>query len=137
MNNIDLEKFRLSSVGLHVGSEMKSPLRQRQVGKFLRGPIPWGWLSAAAQLPGRALHVGTAIWFLRYLHKSETIKLSAKVLRDLGVTRQSGYRNLRALEAAGLVSCVRAPGRCPVVTILSAPAAINGNGNDCDVEGVS
>lgn len=136
MNKIDPDKFRLGSkIEIAPKAEQKPSAYQRQTGRFMRGPIPWNWLATAAWLPGRALHVAIAVWYLRYLHKSTTIKLSAKVLRELGVTRQSGYRSLKALEAAELVSCVRAPGKCPVVTVLEAPVTPNGNGNESEMKG--
>jgi hypothetical protein len=86
--------------------------------KFLMGPIPWSWLSKAARLKGHALHVGIALWFLAGLKKRGTVTLSSSVLKDLGVSRFSGYRALQALESAGLISVDRHIGRNPVVTIL-------------------
>ena len=37
---------------------------------------------------------------------------------ELGINRITGYRSLKALEEAGLVTVVRGQGRLPVVTIL-------------------
>jgi hypothetical protein len=86
--------------------------------KFLKGPIPWSWLSKGAILKGQALHVGIALWLLGGIKRSQTVALSNSVLEDLGVSRFSGYRALHALERAGLISVVRHTGRNPVVTIL-------------------
>ena len=88
-------------------------------GKFLKGPIPWPWLSQAGRLQGHALHVGIALWFLAGLKKVGTVTLSSSVLEDLGVSRFSGYRALQALESAGLISVDRHTGRNPLVTILN------------------
>jgi hypothetical protein len=34
----------------------RRPPRHRRGERFLKGPIPWPWISAAAALPGKALH---------------------------------------------------------------------------------
>jgi hypothetical protein len=86
--------------------------------KFLKGPIPWSWLSKGASLKGQTLHVGLALWFLAGMKRSQSVALSNSVLQDLGVSRYSGYRALQVLEGAGLISVDRHTGRNPVVTIL-------------------
>ena len=85
------------------------------------GPIPYKWLCVAGALPGQALQVAMALWFLAGMKKVATVALSNAVLRDFGVSRYAGYRGLAALEAAGLVSVVRHRGRNPIVTILDGP----------------
>ena len=98
----------------------KAP-RHRGGERFLRGPIPWGWLcaAAAASKSGAAVKVALALWHLSGLNRqAKTVTLTGKVLRELGVERHAGYRGLEALEAAGLVTVERHPGRRPVVTIL-------------------
>ena len=94
--------------------------RHKPGDKFLKGPIPWRWLATAAQQPGRALHVGFALWFLAGLNRTRTVVLSGAVLRGCGVKRHSAYRGLESLERAGLVKVKRHPGRNPIVTILAA-----------------
>jgi hypothetical protein len=89
--------------------------------RFLRGPIPWSWLRKAATASGHGsgFKVAVALWFLAGIHKqTATVKLSGKVLYELGVERHAGYRGLAALEEAGLVTVERYPGRNAVVTIL-------------------
>ncbi len=89
--------------------------------KFLKGPVPMNWLNAAARLPGKALHMGIAVWHLSGLNRSaRTVTLTTTVLREMGIRRTTGYRALAALEQAGLVSVVRQPGRAPVVTLREA-----------------
>lgn len=85
--------------------------------KFLAGPIPLGWLEQAGRLPGRALHIGIALWFQAGLRRNATVTMPTEFLRQMGVDRFAGARALRGLESAGLVSVERAPGRKPVVTI--------------------
>jgi len=89
-------------------------------GRFVKGPIPWTWLSKAAHLPRAALVVALAIWFLRGLTKAGKggIKLRPSLLNELGLDRKAGYRGLKALETAGLVSVERRRGASPKVTVL-------------------
>lgn len=97
-----------------------SPTRVR--GLFVRGPLPWAWVTACARLPGRALHVGLALWLESGLSRSWIVKLRPKHLRALGVDRHAARRALVLLEAALLVRVVRMPGRAPVVEILKVEA---------------
>jgi hypothetical protein len=92
----------------------RAPIRK---GKFLRGPVPLAWLHRAADLPGKALAVGLALWFLRGVQKRRTVRLTRRTLRRLGVGRKPGYLGLKNLEGAGLVRVRRQKGKSPVVTI--------------------
>ena len=106
----------------------KAP-RHKPGEKFLRGPIPWGWLIAAARASGRGsgFKVALALWHLSGLaHQSRTIDLQGRALRDFGVDRHAAYRGLANLEQAGLVAVERHPGRMARVTLLEAP----GDGGD-------
>ena len=91
--------------------------------RFLKGPVPMSWLSRAAALRGKALHVGLAVWHLVGMRKSATVSLSRRVLAELGVRRHASYRALKSLEAAGLVSISRRPGCLSRVTLL--PVALH------------
>ena len=90
--------------------------------EFIKGPIPLAWLSAAAELPGKAaLAVGLALWFERGRRKSDEVTLTTTICRRFGVVDRKGkYRGLAALEEAGLVAVEWRPNRNPVVTILEA-----------------
>jgi hypothetical protein len=71
---------------------------------FLRGPIPWPWWSQAARLPGRALHVASAIRYLVGWKGEPTVSLALGDLDPfLGVDRQAARRGLRSLESLALV----------------------------------
>jgi hypothetical protein len=137
MDEIEVEKFKLKTeIKLPSPSGNGNPRKRHRPGeKFLCGPIPWDWLTAAARLRGRATQVAIAIWFLRFVKGSMTIRLSGKVLRELGVERKAGYRATKALERAGLISCVHALGKSPIVTILIAPTLSNGNGKESGMKG--
>jgi hypothetical protein len=113
----DLEAFRLAP-----GASRRVPhtkrLPRHKAGKwFLKGPIPGDWLGQAGKLPGRALHVALALWYLAGVGKTPTVKLTGGVLSRFGSPPDAGRRGLAALEGAGLVSVDRHSGRCPVVTI--------------------
>ena len=84
---------------------------------FLRGPVPLAWLDRAARLTGKALAVGLALWFKHGLTGSRTVSLCQEHV-GFGVNEQAARRAVKALEAAGLVSAVRRPGRGLEVTIL-------------------
>jgi hypothetical protein len=86
--------------------------------KFLRGPIPLNWLSTAARLPGKSLHVAIAIWLAASLAKSATVPLSNLAAAPFGLDRNAKYRALQWLEGAGLISVERKLGRAPIVTVL-------------------
>jgi len=119
----DVERLSLRTLVPRASADHRLP-RHQPGERFLKGPIPWSWLSAAARQPGRALQVGLVIWLLAGLRRSPTVPLSGAVLRGCGVDRHAGYRGLRALEQADLVRVERRPGRNPVVTVL--------DGGGCD-----
>ena len=89
-------------------------------GRFLKGPIPWSWIAAAAALPSRALLVGLCLWRLVGAMKSDTVFFGNSDLRQLGVDRATKSRALRALERAGLIRVTRQHGRFPKVTLSGA-----------------
>jgi hypothetical protein len=119
MSLLDLKRLSFTNSGATTTiKERQMPPKHSKGEKFLKGPIPWIWLSKAAQQPGKALHVAIVIWFLAGINKNRSIKLSNKILREFGVKRHSGYRGLRTLESIGLISVKRQRGRNSIVTIL-------------------
>jgi hypothetical protein len=115
---LDLDRLRLSE-GTVPGPTRPQlrPQRSRAIERFLKGPIPLAWVSMAAGLPGKALHVGIAIWFRSGLERSPDVILSLSRLAEFGTDRHAGRRGLAALENAGLVSVVRHRGRAPRVRL--------------------
>jgi hypothetical protein len=97
--------------------QTESPPRRIQ-GAFLKGPIPMDWLQRAGMLPGKALHLGVALWFRAGLAGSMTVKLANADLATIGVARDAKYDGLERLQAAGLISVAQQPGRAPTVTLL-------------------
>jgi hypothetical protein len=100
----------------------KRPPRPRKRGKFIWGPVPWDWLTSAAKLSCTAVLVGLVLWHLAGLHKNRRFRFQYARAAELGLHRNCVYRALCSLERAGLVAVKRGRGRCPVVTILDAPA---------------
>lgn len=86
--------------------------------RFVRGPIPLEWLSRVASLSDKSLHVGIALWYLRYLTNSITVKLSHETLKIFNVSRWTARRSLDSMEEEGLVTVDSHCGRSPVVTII-------------------
>lgn len=91
----------------------------KRIVKFLQGPIPWDWIEEASKLPGKALHIGLAVWRLSKTLKKDTIKLGNTELIAMGVNRNAKARALQNLEGAGLVSVSQERGKLPVVKLLS------------------
>ena len=118
MDPFDLRNLSLKNQKTGKETQDQKPPRHKRGEKFLKGPIPWIWLSRAAQQPGKALHVATVIWFLAGIKRMRTVRVSNRDLSALGVKRNAKYYALRALESAGLISVQRHPGCSPEVTIL-------------------
>ncbi len=114
----DLARLQLGSRSRRTRASRGRLPRHRRGEKFLKGPIPWWWLARAFPLPGRALHIGVALWFWAGIKRSARVSLSVGQLSKLGISRWSVYRALGALESAGLVVVDRQSGRHPVVMIL-------------------
>lgn len=96
---------------------------------FLKGPIPMAWLSKAAKLPGKALNVGIAIWWLHGMSKTKPFKLTGKALDQLDISRDAASSALKRLEAQGLIRVQRAPGQRPAVEILSVADGVTKSEN--------
>jgi hypothetical protein len=118
----DISRLRIDMpeavVALTTAAPMMTTRTRRVQGRFLRGPVPLDWLQRAALLPGRAVHLGLALWFLDGFQQTGTVKVEPGVVRGFGLDRHASYRALRALEKAGLVSVERRKGAAPVVTLL-------------------
>ena len=81
-------------------------------------PAGLNWLTKAARLPGKSLHLAMVLVFLANTANTHQVALSNLVSRQFGLTRNAKYRALGWLEEAGLIRVERKLGRCPVVTLL-------------------
>jgi hypothetical protein len=119
-SEVDINRLRLP-VKERPALVRRKPPRHKTGEKFLKGPIPMNWLTAAAKAPGKALHLAIGLWYWAGITRSREIRVSMKGLEQLGISRFSGYRGLTALENAGLISVERHRGRRPIVTLLDFP----------------
>ena len=119
-SDLDIENLRWPKVQAVQALSVSRKLPRHKPGQhFLKGPIPWNWVSKAAQLPGKALHVSVCLWYLAGLKSSRTVPLSMERLLELGVNRFAAYRGLKALEEAGLARVIRQRGRLSTVELLA------------------
>lgn len=98
-SEIDIEALRWNkgNPSTKVHGSKKLP-RHKPGEHFLKGPIPWKWMTKAANLPGKAIHVGICVWYLAGMNRSATVNLSMARLSELGVSRYAAYRGLRFLD---------------------------------------
>jgi hypothetical protein len=125
MAPIDLDRLRLRSRLERI--RPPRPPGPAKGERFLKGPVPLAWLEAAAQLPGKSLHAGVALWYAAGLARSASVPLSNISGVRFGLDRNAKYRALAWLEEAGLISVERKLGRAPIVTIR--PVASEGSAN--------
>ena len=93
----------------------------RKTDQFLKGPVPMPWLITAANLSGKALHIGVALWFWAGMKKSETFVLPRNAIKNLGVSRQTCSTHLKAMEQAGLLSIEPQKGKKPKINLFRKP----------------
>jgi hypothetical protein len=73
-------------------------------------------------LPGKAVHVALLLWHEAGWRKQRTVRFRLRAGLSVGLKTWSARRGLRALEAAGLVTVSRQPGKALDVTLNDAPA---------------
>ncbi|MDZ4784246.1 MAG: hypothetical protein SGJ19_28700 [Planctomycetia bacterium] len=85
---------------------------------FIRGPIPEWWITRAAKLPAKSLHLALAMWAVHHCDRDKLVRINRKLLAKYGMSRDSAYRALAYLEGAGLIACDRKQGRLATVRLL-------------------
>lgn len=101
-----------SCVGeVEVETDVLRRASQRQLERFLKGPIPLHQISTAARLPGRALAVLLAVHHRTAITGQSEVTLPSGLLSEFGVDRHAKSRALRELEGAGLLHVERSCGR--------------------------
>jgi len=94
---------------------------EKRSGQFIYGPIYLEPMRIASNLPGKALAVWLLILFWSGVERtSQDIPIRPGTIERFGISRQSSYRALAALERAGLISVDRQRGRAALVTIRDA-----------------
>jgi hypothetical protein len=94
---------------VHTDLVRQSKIRRGE--RFLKGPISMPDIATASRLPGKALALFLAVHHQSALTGKPAVTLPARLLADLGISRDAKARGLRHLEQAGLVSVVRSRGR--------------------------
>ena len=123
---IDLDQFRLDDENISAEIPTKSKrtrTSRQQCSLFLRGPIPWPWLSTAMRLPGSSLQVALLIRLLEGLNKARTFAWRPSLAEEVGLSRHAVRRALEALEEAGLILVNRRPGQTYRIMVLELDAA--------------
>jgi hypothetical protein len=116
--SIELDDFPLGNSSSAVPGEREGLPRPRK-GELFLGPMPMSWIERAAPLPGRAWHLGTALFFEACCSRQATVRLPANTLRRFGLgSRNAVRRALEALRKAKLIRIAIRPGKRPLVTIL-------------------
>jgi len=95
----------------------------RRRGRFLKGPIPWLQIAAAARLGGSALPLLLIVHDQIAVGAGPFVTLPLRLLADLKIDRSSKARGLHALEEAGLVRVRRERGRPARVALAREPVA--------------
>ncbi len=122
---IDLDRYRWNGKSCDSsavrpkpsGTKYEIPKHQRGE-RFVRGPIPCDWLQACIPLGLKALNVALALWWLVGMKRTNPVRLTSKVLRQFGVTAETGRTILSKMEKAGLVRVDHCRGRGPDVILL-------------------
>jgi hypothetical protein len=100
------EIFRLAEIAA-IERVPTSVDRNRQTVKarrFLKGPIPWPWIEAAARLPGKALAVGLVLWREAGMDGSGSVKLTTAKLAGLDLDR-AGKARAQGLGSGWVGAC--------------------------------
>ncbi len=85
---------------------------------FIKGPIPMAWLSCAAKLPGKAIQVALALFWLAGMTPKDKIKMTQQALNLFNVSNDAYHDSLPRLETAGLIKVWRAIGQRAQVKII-------------------
>lgn len=92
--------------------------KAKQVSLFIKGPIPMDWISAAAKLPGKAIHVALALCWMDGMNPQKRFKITRRAL-ELFKVSDDAYRDaLLRMEAAKLIRVSRSPGQRALVEIV-------------------
>lgn len=107
----------------------EGPPRHAHGEPFLRGPVPFVWVSRASRLPGAGFSLAMLCRFLRDRFPAHPRRYSvADYASGLGASVWTVRRAFIAAERAGVLSVDQKPGRKPVVAIIDPPGPEVGPG---------
>jgi DNA-binding MarR family transcriptional regulator len=118
VESFNMDDFRCSEISIQA-TPQKPKKRKKANGRFIRGPIPWNWITKLSGLSSSSNLVAWAIWHVAGLVSRETdLQIHKELLNDLNISRWTFARALSSLEKAGLVQVKRRKGARPLITIL-------------------
>lgn len=87
--------------------------------RFIKGPIPVGWLASVMRLrKPSAVKVAIALFYQRGLCKSDEFKIEPARFSELNIDELTRRRGLAELERWGLIAVKRRPGQSPDVAMI-------------------
>jgi hypothetical protein len=117
----DLDLLRLPPEMIGDLTPRRRPPRHQPGDPFIKGPIPYPWITSACRLPGVGLHVAMAYRFhaKRFGFSHGRHWGIADMAGGLQISVPTARRGLHVAETAGLLSVTRKPGRKPRVSVLN------------------
>ena len=97
---------------------LKERKQRKRKGRFVKGPLSWPWVTAAAHCHPRALEILLAVKMLSDMSGQEEVALSTDIVANLGISADTKSRAIAALESAGLIHVKRQRGRLLRVSLL-------------------
>ena len=85
---------------------------------FIKGPIPYDWITIATSLGKSPGLVGLGLWFYKGLNNSYTFKIDHRLDDLCSISRQTRQDSLRKLDQAGLIKLSQPLGAYPYIQIL-------------------
>lgn len=92
--------------------------KAKQVSLFIKGPIPMDWISTAAKLPGKAIQVALALYWMGGMNPQKQFKITRRALVLFNVSDDAYRDALLRMEAAKLIKVSRCPGQRALVEIV-------------------
>lgn len=123
--NVNIEQWKLGSRNIIIPAKsLVTTPASKKFKRFICAPLPYDWITIAAKLPGKSLHVAMVIRYLVGVSKQKTVKLSHKPAAEFGVGVKALYNALSSLESAGLIMVERHVGRSPRITVLNGQGSV-------------
>ena len=99
-------------------ARLKKQKHKKRTGRFVKGPLFWTWVTAAAHCHPRALEILLAVKMLSDTSGQQEVALSTEIVVGLGISTDTKSRAIAALEGAGLIHVKRQRGRLLRVSLL-------------------
>ena len=97
---------------------LKERKQRKRKGRFVKGPLSWPWVTAAAHCHPRALEILLAVKMLSDTSGQKEVALSTEIIDGLGISVGTKSRAVAALEKAKFILVKRQRGRLLRVSLL-------------------